>query len=258
MAGHARSVQSPSRPRAVRDVCADVLGAVADLVLPDTCPGCEMRSAPPACPECLAQLDAVPRRRAPDPLPSGLPVPWSIAPYAGAVRALIVVHKEHGRLALARPLGAALARSVVVAAAHDADLPLGVVLVPVPSARAAVRRRGHDATLRISEHAAGWLRAHGVAASVARGLDHARRIADQSALGHAARAANLAGALAARPGLVQRVRRVPGPLVVVDDVVTTGATLTEAVRAVRAAGVPVAGTAVVAATQRQVPKPLSA
>jgi predicted amidophosphoribosyltransferase len=236
---------------ALRELCA----AVVDLVLPHTCPGCDLRSLQAPCLECLALLDAVPRRRAPDPLPAGLPVPWSTAAYAGAVRALIVVHKEHGQLALARPLGAALARSVVAAAACDEPVPTDavpthVVLVPVPSSPVVVRRRGHDPMLRVSRQAARWLRAHGVAATVLRGLRQARRTADQSGLGHAARALNLAGAMAARPVLLPHARRLSAPVVLVDDVVTTGATLAEAVRAVRAAGVPVAGAAVIAATQR--------
>ena len=229
----------------------NALTAVADLVLPDTCPGCAARSSPPACPTCLRLLHAVPRRRAPDPLPPGLPVPWSVANYAGAVRALVVVHKEEGRLTLSRPLGAALGRSVAAAAAREGNAATGVLLVPVPSAPAAVRRRGHDPTLRITRQAASWLQQHGVASTVVRGLRHGRRIADQAGLGQAARAANLAGAMAAHPVLVRRTQQLTARVVVVDDVVTTGATLAEAVRAMCAAGVPVAGTAVIAATQRR-------
>ena len=59
------------------------------------------------------------------------------------------------------------------------------------------------------------------------------------------RAANLAGALQARGPLHGL------PVVLVDDVVTTGATLTEASRALGAAGARVCGAAVVAATQRR-------
>lgn len=74
-------------------------------------------------------------------------------------------------------------------------------------------------------------------------------MADQSGLNVAQRAANLAGALAVR-------RPVAGlEVVVVDDVMTTGATLVEAARALRAGGAQVRGAAVVAATRRRRAKP---
>jgi predicted amidophosphoribosyltransferase len=236
----------------VRHPARELFAAVIDLVLPDCCPGCGSRALPPACPLCLALLDAVPRRRPPDPLPHGLPVPWAVTAYCGPVRSLIVAHKEHGRLGLAAPLGAALATSVAAAAAVCGTVPAGVVLVPVPSAPQAVRRRGHDPTMRIARQAARWLRKHGVAADVMRVLQHGRRVADQSGLGQLARTDNLAGALVAQKRSMAAVRAMAPKtrLVVVDDVVTTGATLTEAVRALRAGGTPVAGTAVIAATQR--------
>jgi predicted amidophosphoribosyltransferase len=73
-------------------------------------------------------------------------------------------------------------------------------------------------------------------------LVHARHVEDQSGLDTAARSANLAGALRVR-------RRLDGlAVVVVDDVVTTGATLAEATRALTVAGGSVRGAAVVAAT----------
>ena len=73
----------------------------------------------------------------------------------------------------------------------------------------------------------------------------ARAVADQAGLSTRDRAANLAGAL--------RATGVPGrPVIVVDDVMTTGATLVEAARALAAHGHPVAGAAVVAATRRRV------
>ena len=78
----------------------------------------------------------------------------------------------------------------------------------------------------------------------ARLLVPARAVADQSGLTTGQRARNLSGAL--------RGVGVPGsPVVVVDDVMTTGATLVEAARALSAQGHLVVGAAVVAATRRR-------
>jgi predicted amidophosphoribosyltransferase len=229
-----------------------VLAALADLVFPDCCPGCGVRALPPACPGCLAALRGPPKARPPRPLPPGLPVPWAVTSYDGAVRALLVAHKEDARLALARPLGEALARSAL-AAARSCSLAACLVLVPVPSARAALRRRGHDPLARIVRRAARCCRRAGVPVRVVEALRQGRAVRDQAGLGYAERADNLTGALVVTPaGRRALVKAAAGAaVVVVDDVVTTGATLREAVRAVRAAGVPVDATAAVAATQRR-------
>ena len=82
---------------------------------------------------------------------------------------------------------------------------------------------------------------------------------DQAGLGAAQRAANLAGAVrVGRPLPAYLSRVVPATadvagrwVVLVDDVVTTGATLTESTRALTDAGAVVLGAAVVAATPRR-------
>lgn len=234
-----------------------IAAATADLVFPDRCPGCGVRALPPACRTCLEPLAAAAQPRPPDPLPPGLPAPWAVATYAGTVRQLVVAHKERGRLGLAAPLGTALGRAVVAAAAHERGDPGVVLLVPVPSSRISVRRRGHDPTLRVARRAACWLHSQHVDARVVPMLEHARAVADQAGLGYGERAVNLAGSLraVAPPRRLLRGLQAGTGLVVVDDVVTTGATLAEAVRAVRACGVTVTGTAVIAATRRRVPLP---
>jgi predicted amidophosphoribosyltransferase len=102
---------------------------------------------------------------------------------------------------------------------------------------------------RLAEVAAGAIRAGGAPSAVVPALVVRGRRGDSVGLGAAARAANVSGTLAVRRRAVQRLR---GALIVlVDDLVTTGATLGEAARVLDAAGVPASAAAVLAATERR-------
>lgn len=201
------------------------------------------------CAQCAGSLYGVPARRArPDPEPAGLPAVFGAAPYEDAVRAVLLAHKERGALGLAGALGRALAGAVRAAAAPAAG-PL--LLVPVPSSRSAVRARGHDPARRIACAASRELRRTGTPARVVAVLGQRRAVADQTGLDARQRLSNLAGALRVAAGGVRLLEG--GRVVFVDDLMTTGASLAEAARAVRDAGGPgfrgagVPGAAVVAA-----------
>ncbi len=230
---------------------------LAGLVLSVDCAGCGAARVLlcAGCREALGGAGAV--RARPSPRLEGLPVVYAAAQYEGPVRAVLLAHKERGALPLAGALGGALAVSVLAAlAGEDGGGPAQdgreVALVPVPSARRQVRARGHDPARRIALAAAGRLRRAGVPARVAPVLRLRRAVADQAGLGARQRRENLAGALEVCPG---GARLTDGAgLVLVDDLITTGATLAEAARAVRAGGLgegAASRAAVVAATRTE-------
>jgi predicted amidophosphoribosyltransferase len=243
------STRGPARPHRLAaarwvggGVCA-VVGPLVQAVAPRECVGCGV--APhDLCPSCAAPLRSGATRADPTPRPVGLPPAYAAAANDGAVRVAIVRLKESGRRGLRQPLGAALAAAVAVALITEAsDVKLPVVLIPVPSSPNAVRARDTRAVADLATTAAVTLCRLGLAVSCWEGLRAVQQRADQTSLSAAGRAANLAGTLAAR---------IPpdGVLVLIDDIITTGASLAESARAIRAVGGQVTACAVVAATQR--------
>jgi predicted amidophosphoribosyltransferase len=227
--------------------------ALADLLLPRTCAGCALPGAV-LCRRCAVLL-ARPHLATPRRFPEGFPPTVAAGAYTGPVRPAVIAFKERGRSELARPLGAALALAV---AAVVSGVPDGgprsrpVLLVPVPSSAAALRTRGRDHVRELTVRAVAELRAVGVPAAEARLLRRRGRLRDSAGLSADQRRANLAGTF-----VPTGTRRPRGLLVLVDDVVTSGATLTEAAAALAADGPsdgPPVLAAVVAATPRATPR----
>ena len=209
--------------------------ALLDLVIPVLCVGCGA-SGSPFCAGCV--------RASARPLTMHVPLPvaaygW----YTGPLRTALIRYKERGRRDLAEPLARLL--ETALAGAFERAPPAGIVLVPVPSARAAARQRGGNHVFRLARRAG---RALDLPVSPLLRLQWAVR--DSAGLGAAQRGTNLAGAMSA-PRCPDAVRRWA---VIVDDIVTTGTTVREAARALAAAGWHVPGAAVVAATPRGDPK----
>ena len=219
--------------------------AMLDLFLPRACARCGAAVAGEGalCARCAAALPRLPAggcRLCQGPLAGGercavcqddrVPLAQIAAEvaFAGELAGWIRRYKYPGAgLAGLDPRTAALAAALLADAARrlaDGELEL---IVPVPIHVQRLRQRGfHPA----GELARGLARTLGVPADL-RALAQLRPTASQTGLDRRARRRNVRGAFAARPGL-----RVPRCVALVDDVVTTGATLGEAARALRRAG----------------------
>jgi predicted amidophosphoribosyltransferase len=209
----------------VRAALADALA----LVLPVACAGCDEPDVA-LCEECRLELRPHVIRSA-----QGLAV-FSGLPYTGVPARVVRALKGEGRTGLARELAPALraAADAAVEGAGDAASG-GIVLVAVPTSGAAYRRRGYRVVELVARRAG--LR-------TARLLRTSRATADQRGLGREARRGNVAHSMRARGAEGLRI-------VLIDDVVTTGATLDEAARALRAGGAEVLAAATIAATERR-------
>ena len=220
------------------------------LVLPVECPGCG-RPDTALCSACRRPLAA------PAAVVTSAAVSVAVhacAPYARPVPRTVVAWKDRGRLDLTRPLARALATAVEASldaagagAAPAADGSEPVLLVPVPSSARASRERGADVVALLAAVASRRLRARGRPVRAARLLRQRRRVSDQAGLGAGGRAANVAGAFAVRRPILRGFPR-GARVIVVDDVVTTGASAAEAVRVLRREGAVVLGVAAVAWT----------
>lgn len=201
-----------------------MLRALVHLLVPPRCAVCARPTEPARtlCEPCeRALLSAGPLRFPLD----GLEV-TSAAPYEGVARRLVARLKFSGRTALAAP-----AAAVMAAAWPEAHRP-GAALVPVPGVGLRVRARGFDPAALLAAELARRTGAELV--PCLRRADRSRQVGRSRSqrLHEGPRVHARAGA----------ARELAGrPVWLVDDVVTTGATLTACVRALRAAGIRCAG-----------------
>ena len=198
---------------------------IAAFLLAATCGGCD-EPGTLLCPRCTQALRPHPQSGT---TPRGMIVRAAL-PFDGAAAQCIRRLKGEGQTLLARPLGAALA-TVLAPVVNPTTW-----IVPVPTTRSAFRRRGYHVPELLIRRAR---------FEPQRLLSLVGRTTDQRGLDVRARETNVRGVMRARrPGAGAEA-------VLVDDVVTTGATLDEAARALGSAGFRVVAAVALAATPRR-------
>ena len=232
-----------------RRTAGSLLADALDLVHPRECAGCG-RPGASLCAACARALRPGAFAHRPTPSPPGLPPVFAAMAYAGPARSAIVAWKERGERDLAEPLARALA-DALMAASRETEGVGPLVVVPVPASATAHRLRGEDIVMRLSRRATGLLVRAGRKARCHPVLAMRGTPLDQAGLGRTARLANLRGTMAVTGGPALRRLGPRCSIVIVDDVVTTGATLVEAARALEAEGLRVLAAATVAATLRR-------
>ncbi|MBB5071733.1 ComF family protein [Saccharopolyspora gloriosae] len=242
---------------------AAAASGLLDLVLPLRCAGCA-RPGTGWCAECARELGGLRKvvRELPAPPDStAAPPVFALGRYRGAPRRAVVSYKAAGRRDLADPFGTAIADGLEgllrwepdsagsgsFASMTGPDLAAAGTwhLVPAPSRAITSRRRGGAHMTRVALRSAAVLAERGRAAEVADCLVAAPGARDSVGLAPAERLRNLAGRVAVLP------RRAPPagePVLLIDDVLTTGATAMSAVHALARHGVPVTAVLVLTAT----------
>lgn len=229
--------------------------AALDLVFPALCPSCRSPLGPgrrdPLCGPCFTGIARIvppvcTRCGLPLSLPRTVDAPYCLrclaAPpaydyargagiYAGALRDALRALKFQGKRAVARPLAELMLEQATATFAPDVD-----ALVPVPLARHRLRERGFNQAELIAERVARVL----TVPLRRRWLFRVRETSPQSDLTAAERRANVDRAFLATSAAAGK------HVIIIDDILTTGATAGACARALRAAGASRIGVATVA------------
>ena len=217
-----------------------IFSALTSLVFPKICIYCQVEFAP-LCLKCQQFWLAPVQWR----YVKGLAVNSTLAYNAASSRIVIQAKESRNRVAqfwMARALSTALEKFELENSALSIS---HCLLVPIPSSKSAIRRRGGSFLHPILDKLVELQKQeNGVRWRWKELLIHQKSVRDQSELSYTARQSNMAGAFRVRSDELIEAR----PILLIDDVVTTGATLDSAFRALRERNLTVLGAATVCAS----------
>ena len=195
------------------------------------CPSCQSNlpwNTPPFCLRCSRHLDVV---SAEGLCPSCRNHPprfdeaWTILHYEGTARDILKRFKFHNKTSLRRTFKTLLAHFI---ARHDLVFPANAIIVPMPLHPLRLRERGYNQAGLLAESVAQLLSLP-LAADI---LERVRHTPRQSELGAKERWTNIKGAFR-----IKNPASIKGsPVILVDDILTTGATASEASGILKDAG----------------------
>lgn len=218
-------------------VLKSFMALVRDVIVPRGCAGCGEVDAV-LCDACWSLMH---RFRMRSLYGCSLDHAYACAGYEGSIRTAILQWKDHGDLECDRVFAGILADLIM----QCADIRAGpVVLIPTPSSHRSMRARGRWHTKNLTQYVARELRGRGVEAHVRTALSMTGKV-EKSVAGSAGR----------RSGRLRNHIRVDlngcgdaDTVILIDDIITTGATMSQCINALQTAGLQVDAAVALAAT----------
>ncbi|MEY3149262.1 MAG: hypothetical protein RL029_536 [Actinomycetota bacterium] len=219
----------------------EIASGLQTLVFPEHCIVCE-KELVNICENCIAPWQTAPRRFTIDTLEI-----HSTVPYSSEVSGVVLKAKEDG-LRIAQKLLAKALTNSLISWSKLIDLN-SCLLVPIPSSKEAIRRRGISFLHPILRISTGQLKQAGFPSVQWREvLKHNKSVLDQSGLNYQERKTNLDNAFRLIKSEREIVAMAKKPIILIDDVVTSGATLLSAESALRERKMTVLGAATACAS----------
>ncbi len=214
------------------------LRELAGFILEANCPLCQRSTPHELCQDCQRRIL---RCHLPEEarLQAGQPLVFAWGSYRGALKQAIAVLKYHNQPQVARPLAQQLGSSWL---AGNPPAPLTVVPIPIHARKR--QERGYNQADLLAKHFCEFTRQP----LALEGLERSQETIAQFTLSPAEREQNLARAFSLGKAFCNQPPSTP--VLLLDDIYTTGATARSAAQTLRRHGIRVHGIAVVARTSR--------